>query len=220
MTARPWPLYARAKRGVDLALGVFGSLLSAPIIAVAATAIWLEDRSGSPFLQQERLGLGERPFHVLKLRTMRTERFRDGRKLTDAERMLWTGRIFRKLSIDELPQVLNVLKGEMSLIGPRPMPVAYQPYFRPEERARFSVRPGMSGLAQVKGRNFLTWDEKFAYDIEYIERFGPLQDLRIFWLTLARLLVPTGVGTRGDDIPVESLHEVREAVVPTGDAER
>ena len=141
---------------------------------------------------------------------MRIERFRDGRKLTDAERLLWLGKWFRKFSIDELPQLVNVIRGQMSFIGPRPMPVAYQPYFRPEERLRHSVRPGMSGLAQVSGRNFLTWDQKFALDVEYVRHFGPWQDLKIFLLTLWKLLASSGVATRGQDLATQSLHEVRE----------
>lgn len=205
--------YRVVKRGADTLLACLGTLMSLPLVVPAALAVWLEDRSGSPFLRQTRLGRRERPFDLLKLRTMRAERFRDGRKLTDAERMLRTGRILRKLSIDELPQLMNILRGDMSLIGPRPMPVVYQPFFTDEERERHSVRPGMSGLAQVRGRNFLTWEEKSTLDIEYVRNLGPSQDLRIFFLTLWKLIRPQGVGTRGKDIPVESLHEVRAHMI-------
>ena len=202
--------YTFIKRFSDLAVSITGFMLVSPIIIISATLIWLEDRTANPFIMQERIGIGDKSFHLIKLRTMRTVRFQNGRKLTDAERLLKTGKLFRKFSIDELPQLVNVLRGDMSLIGPRPMPVAYLPYFRPEERVRHKVRPGMSGLAQVKGRNFLTWDEKFAYDIQYIEKFGPWLDVQIFFRTIMRLLLPSGVGTRGEDLPTASLHEVRE----------
>jgi undecaprenyl phosphate N,N'-diacetylbacillosamine 1-phosphate transferase len=203
----PW--YGPCRRGLEFAVAVLGLIALSPLIAASALLIWLEDRGSSPFLKQMRLGRGEEPFGLTKLRTMRERRYRDGRKLTDAERMLRSGRIFRKLSIDELPQLVNVLLGDMSLIGPRPMPVAYQPFFTDEERVRHSVRPGMSGLAQVQGRNFLSWDEKFALDVQYVQNFGPRQDLRIFFLTLWKLIRPQDVGTRGKDMPVESLHEIR-----------
>jgi lipopolysaccharide/colanic/teichoic acid biosynthesis glycosyltransferase len=202
--------YAPVKRAVDLAGALVGVILAGPVVAVAALLIWLEDREASPFFHQERIGMSERNFRLLKLRTMHVARFDGERKLSDKERMLRTGGLFRKLSIDELPQLVNVLRGEMSFIGPRPMPVIYQPYFRPKERLRHSVRPGMSGLAQVSGRNFLSWDDKFALDVEYVRHFGLIQDLRIFFLTLWKLAVPSGVGTRGEDLPTQSLHEVRE----------
>lgn len=198
------------KRGLDIAGSVAGIAVAGPIIGIAALIIWLEDRSTSPFLAQERIGRGERPFRLWKLRTMKESRYDNGRKLTDSERLLRSGRLFRKLSIDELPQLLNVLRGEMSFIGPRPMPVTYLPYFRPEERVRHEVRPGMSGLAQVSGRNFLSWDEKFALDVKYTQNMGPMLDLKIFLLTVLKVLVPSGIGVRGEDLPTISLHEERE----------
>lgn len=201
--------YSRLRRTAELCAALVALVGLAPLLLVAALAIYLEDRSASPILRQQRLGRGEVPFTLLKLRTMRTERFVGDRKLTDDERLLRCGRIIRLLSIDELPQLVNVVQGDMSLIGPRPMPVIYQPYFTSEERVRFRVRPGISGLAQVRGRNFLTWDEKFAFDTEFVRAFGPRQDLRILLLTIAKLLWPQGVGVRGRDLPVESLHEVR-----------
>jgi undecaprenyl phosphate N,N'-diacetylbacillosamine 1-phosphate transferase len=198
------------KRLFDFVGALLGLLFCSPIIAVAAFVIWLEDRTTSPFLAQERIGLGERSFRLWKLRTMRHSRFENGRKLSDAERLLRSGRLFRKLSVDELPQLLNVLRGEMSFIGPRPMPVTYWPYFRPEERVRHDVRPGMSGLAQVSGRNFLSWDRKFALDVQYVRDMSLILDLKIFLLTVLKVLVPSGVGVRGEDLAANSLHEERE----------
>lgn len=201
--------YALAKRSTDLAMALAALLVAGLVIGISALVVWLEDRSASPFIRQERIGRGERPFLLLKLRSMRAERFRDGRKLTDAERMLHSGAFFRKYSVDELPQLVNVILGQMSLIGPRPMPIAYLPYFTPVERRRHSVRPGMSGLAQVNGRNFLTWEQKFALDVAYVERFGPHVDFEIFLKTLCRIVRPNDVGVRGADLPVISLHEER-----------
>ena len=208
--------YAAAKRLGDLAVAVAAMLVAGPVIAFAACVVLLEDPSASPFIRQERIGRGERSFFLIKLRSMRVERFRDGRKLTDAERMLRSGVLFRTYSVDELPQLLNVIAGQMSLIGPRPMPIAYLPYFTPIERRRHRVRPGMSGLAQVNGRNFLTWEQKFALDVAYVERFGPRIDMEIFLKTLRRLVHPNDVGVRGVDLPVISLHEERLPFADTG----
>ncbi len=199
-----------AKRAVDLVAACVALGCLAIIIAISALIVWLEDPAASPFIRQERIARNEARFHLIKLRTMRTERFRNGCKLTDAERMLRCGAVFRKYSIDELPQLVNVLRGEMSLIGPRPMPVVYLPYMSRAERARHLVRPGMSGLAQISGRNFLTWDEKFAFDVEYVTKFGLKIDVMIFAKTLIRLLRPQDVGVRGEDLPVTSLHEERQ----------
>ena len=203
------PCYMVAKRLLDLGAAMVAMVVAGPVILIAALVVWLEDRSAAPFIVQERIGRNERPFGLIKLRSMRSVRFSGGRKLTDAERMLLSGGLFRKYSVDELPQLMNVILGHMSLIGPRPMPIAYLPYFTPLERCRHQVRPGMSGLAQVNGRNFLTWEQKFALDVTYVERCGPRIDLEIFLKTLRQLLHPTDVGVRGVDLPVISLHEER-----------
>lgn len=202
--------YPALRRAIDVAAVFVALALFGVVIVVCALIVWIEDRSESPFIRQERIGRGERPFFLIKLRTMRTERFRDGRKLTDAERMLRCGQGLRKYSLDELPQLVNVLKGDMTLIGPRPMPIIYLPYFTPTERRRHAVRPGMSGLAQVNGRNFLSWDEKFALDVAYVDALGPRIDLDILLRTLLRLVRPEDVGVRGADLPVTSLHEQRK----------
>ena len=207
-------IYIRLKRSIDLLSAFIGIFLFCPIILFSALLVWLEDPSVSPFLKQERLGLNEQPFALLKLRTMISERFRDGRKLTDSERMLRSGRFFRKFSVDELPQLLNLIRGEMSLIGPRPMPVIYLPYFTPQERVRHRVRPGMTGLAQVNGRNFLSWEQKFAFDVKYIENISFRLDVAIFFKTLFRLVFPFDVGIRGENLSNTSLHEERDPYTP------
>jgi undecaprenyl phosphate N,N'-diacetylbacillosamine 1-phosphate transferase len=182
----------------------------APISFISMLMVWIEDPTLGPVIIQERIGKGEKPFRLYKLRTMRGPKMIGDRRLSDAERLLFFGRIFRRYSVDELPQLWNVLKGDMSFIGPRPMPVTYLPYFRPAERVRHSVRPGLSGLAQINGRNFLSWDEKFAFDIEYIEKQSFGLDLKIFFMTIFKVVLPSGVGVRGEDLPTVSLNEERK----------
>ncbi len=206
--------YTNIKRAIDLLCSFIAILLSGSIILISAFLVWLEDPSDSPFLKQQRIGLHENPFFLFKIRTMTSERLRDGRKLTDSERLLRTGRLFRKLSIDELPQLLNLIRGEMSFIGPRPMPVVYLPYFTPKERIRHQVRPGMSGLAQVNGRNFLSWEQKFAFDVKYVENISFSLDVVIFVKTLLRLAFPFDVGIRGENLSNTSLHEERKPWTP------
>lgn len=202
--------YAVTKRALDITGASLALVALAIIIGISALMVWSEDRSAGPFIRQQRIARGEGSFYLIKLRTMRSERFRNGRKLSDAERMLRCGAVFRKYSIDELPQFLNVVLGDMSLIGPRPMPIVYLPYLTPTERLRHLVRPGMSGLAQISGRNFLSWDQKFTLDVEYVAKFGLLGDIKILCRTLMRLLRPQDVGIRGEDLPIISLHEERE----------
>lgn len=202
------------KRAIDFLSACVGILVLWPIIFFSALLVWLEDPSASPFLKQERLGLDEQPFALFKLRSMLSERFRDGRKLSDSERMLRSGRFFRKFSVDELPQLVNLIRGEMSLIGPRPMPVIYLPYFTPQERVRHNVRPGMTGLAQVNGRNYLSWEQKFAFDVKYVEKISFRLDITIFVKTLFRLLLPFDVGIRGENLSNTSLHEERKPWSP------
>jgi undecaprenyl phosphate N,N'-diacetylbacillosamine 1-phosphate transferase len=141
---------------------------------------------------------------------MRVETERDGQKLSDSERMLKVGGILRKLSLDELPQLFNVIRGEMSFIGPRPLPVRYLPYYTDEEIHRHDIRPGLSGWAQVNGRNFLSWERKLKYDLEYVNNISFPFDLWIFLITIRKVFSLSDVGIRGVDIPDESLHEIRK----------
>jgi lipopolysaccharide/colanic/teichoic acid biosynthesis glycosyltransferase len=203
-------LYFTFKRVFDIVGAISLLIILWPFVAMSAFIIWFEDPTSSPILGQERIGCREKSFTLWKLRTMRFARFEGDRKLTDSERLLRSGRYFRKMSIDELPQLWNVLKGDMSFIGPRPMPITYLQYFRPNERIRHTIRPGMSGLAQVKGRNFLTWDEKFAFDVSYVEQLSFLLDVKIFFLSIMKVIVPVGVGVRGEDLPTISLFDERK----------
>lgn len=192
---------------------IFASLLlivSSPIMLLCALLIKLEDPDGPVIYKQDRIGKDLKVFKVFKFRSMKVEMERDGVRLKDEERMLKIGDILRKLSLDELPQLLNIIKGQMSFIGPRPMPILYLPYFTDDELHRHDIRPGISGWAQVNGRNYLSWDERFEYDLEYVYNISFPLDLRIFILTVKKVFLRSDVGVRGVDFADVSLHEIRE----------
>jgi lipopolysaccharide/colanic/teichoic acid biosynthesis glycosyltransferase len=188
---RSW--YTRgAKRGLDAAAAAILLALLSPVLGVVAVVV--RRRLGSPVLfRQARAGRAERPFTMLKFRTMTDARSADGHLLPDGERLTETGRALRRTSLDELPELWNVLRGDMSLIGPRPLPLHYLPFFRPEERARFDVRPGITGLAQVSGRNRATWDERFSLDVVYVRTCSLATDARILWRTVRVALSRDGL---------------------------
>ena len=155
---------------------------------------------GAPVIfRQERAGLGGEPFRMMKLRTMR------GGEGTDAERMTRLGRFLRAASVDELPQLLHVLSGKMSLVGPRPLPTRYLPRYSPEQARRHEVRPGITGWAQVNGRNALSWDEKFKLDVWYVDHHSLILDLKILFKTVFRAAKRVGINHPGSDTMDEFL---------------
>lgn len=170
----------------------FGALLLSiglsPIMILVAFLLWVQNR-GNPFFLQERNGLNEKVFRVIKFKTMTDETGDNGELLPNSERLTPLGRIIRKTSIDELPQLINILKGDMSFIGPRPLPVRYLPYFSERERKRFLIKPGISGLAQVSGRNLVHWDKRLALDVEYVEKISFRLDAKIFLKTIKNILI-------------------------------
>ena len=179
------------KRVFDIALVVLTAPLWLPLAAVTGAVVLVT--LGRPvFFRQERAGLGGRPFRIVKFRTMREGPGDDALRLTRA------GRFLRAASLDELPELWNVLKGEMSLVGPRPLPVRYLPRYSPEQARRHEVKPGVTGWAQVHGRNALDWETKFRYDIEYITRRSFALDLRILAMTACQLVRPRGI-SHGED---------------------
>jgi sugar transferase EpsL len=188
--------YVRSgKRLLDLALVV----ASAPIWIPVAGAVWLIVRCtiGSPVLfRQERPGLYGRPFTLFKFRTM-TDAREAGTLLPDAERLTRVGRALRRTSLDELPELVNVLRGDMSLVGPRPLLLHYLALYDAEQRRRHDVRPGLTGLAQVSGRNAIPWSERLALDVWYVDHCGPALDARILLRTVARAAAGTGVSQDG-----------------------
>ena len=184
------------KRIFDVSLSAAGLLITLPLILLVAIVI--RASLGSPILfAQRRPGFRGDPFVLYKFRSMIDARSRSGEPLGDEHRLTAIGRWLRKLSLDELPQLWNVLKGDMSLVGPRPLLMEYLPLYTTREARRHEVRPGITGWAQVKGRNALTWDEKFDFDIWYVDHVSFALDLRILALTALRILRPHGISQPG-----------------------
>lgn len=185
------------KGTIDVLGAGFALILLSPLMAIVALLIWRQ--MGRPVIfRQTRPGLYGRPFEMLKFRTMRESLGPDGKPLRDAERLTPLGRFLRASSLDELPEFWNVLKGEMSLVGPRPLLMEYLPLYSPEQARRHDVRPGITGWAQVNGRNALTWPEKFALDVWYVDNRSLVLDLRILWLTLRKVWRREGISAAGE----------------------
>src|SRR6185437_5083241 len=163
-----------------------------PLLAVMVLFLLAYNR-GRVFFTQQRPGMGGEPFTLIKFRTMTDERDGQGNLLPDAERITTVGSFLRKTSLDELPQLINILKGDMSFVGPRPLLMEYLPLYTEAQAGRHSVKPGITGLAQVKGRNQLSWNDKFAYDREYAENISFMLDLKIVLLTTMQVVKGNGV---------------------------
>ncbi len=196
------------KRFLDFMLSLMGIIVLSPVLLV----LWILVRVklGSPVLfHQERPGRYEKIFKLYKFRSMTDERDAEGNLLPDEVRLTKFGRILRSTSLDELPELFNILKGDMSLIGPRPLLVRYLPYYTQEERHRHDVRPGLTGLAQVNGRNALGWEDRFRYDLYYVEHLGFLMDLKIIGMTAGKVLKRSGT-LSGADQTVADFDEYRK----------
>ena len=190
-------LNVRADRIFSIAIAMLVLLaLTVPLLLLG----WhIRRRIGSPVLfQQLRSGLHGRPFKMIKFRTMTEARGLDGCLLPDAERLTSLGRFLRASSLDELPELWNVLKGDMSLVGPRPLLMEYLPLYSEEQARRHDVRPGITGWAQVNGRNALSWEEKFKLDVWYVDHRSMWLDLRILWLTVRKVLMREGINAAGE----------------------
>lgn len=191
------------KRILDFIFALLLLIMTSPVLFVAAIAIKLEDPEGPVLFKQDRPGKDGKIFKLIKLRTMRIDLYKDGRRLSDNERLTRVGSFLRKTSIDELPQLFNILKGEMSFIGPRPLFTKYLPYYTSEEMKRHDVLPGISGWAQVNGRNSISWEEKFKFDIEYVENLSLKLDAKIFLLTIKKIFM-------GSDVKANALPDFDE----------
>lgn len=175
------------KRWFDFLLSLCGIIVLSPVLAVLCVLVRV--KLGSPvFFRQERPGKNERTFTLCKFRTMTDQRDEQGKLLPDAVRLTKFGKFLRASSLDELPELFNILKGDMSIIGPRPLLVSYLPYYSEREKLRHSVRPGLTGLAQVSGRNFIDWDSRLDKDIEYVENLSFGMDLKVLWMTVQTVL--------------------------------
>jgi len=185
------------KRCFDLVAVILSFPIWFPVLVVIACLVRLN--LGAPvFFRQRRPGRGERIFELVKFRTMRDAADAQGNPLPDAERLTKFGRWLRATSLDELPELFNILKGEMSLVGPRPLLVAYLPRYSERQRRRHEVPPGLTGLAQIKGRNALSWEAKFDWDVSYVESRTLALDLKILWLTIWKVFRRDGIAAEGE----------------------
>lgn len=184
------------KRLFDILGAAIGLVLLSPVLVVVAFLIWRQ--MGAPVLfRQTRPGLHGKPFEMVKFRSMRDALDAQGNPLPDSERLTRLGRFLRASSLDELPELWNVLKGEMSLVGPRPLLMEYLPLYSPEQARRHEVRPGVTGWAQVNGRNAISWDQKFALDVWYVDNQSLWLDLKIIWLTTRKVFKREGIDDQG-----------------------
>lgn len=198
-------MYKYIKRVMDFSVAFIALLILSPLMLIVSILIKL-NRDGPVLFKQERPGLGGKIFTVYKFRTMSVKTHdENGRELSDFERMSKIGNLLRKTSIDELPQFINILKGDMSFIGPRPLLTEYLELYTPEQMRRHDARPGISGWAQVNGRNTITWEEKFRYDVEYVDNMSFKMDLNIFIKTILNVLKQDGINS-DDANTMEKFH--------------
>ena len=188
-------MYKYIKRAMDFVVAFLLLIILSPLMLAAAVCI-AANRDGPVFFRQERPGKNGKIFMLYKFRTMSTRLYdKNGRELSDFERMTKIGRFLRKTSVDELPQLFNILKGDMSFIGPRPLLTEYLNLYSPEQMRRHEVLPGISGWAQVNGRNTLTWNEKFSYDVYYVDHYGFGMDMKIFFKTIENVIRQDGINS-------------------------
>jgi len=188
------------KRILDLIISIIILLVSSPIFIMVFFILLIQNKANVVFFQN-RPGLREKSFKIIKFKTMTDEKDENGKLLPDVQRITRVGSIIRKLSLDELPQLINVIKGDMSLVGPRPLLFKYMKLYSDEQLRRHSVRPGITGWAQVNGRNSISWTKKFELDIFYVDNISFLLDLKILWFTFLKVIKKEGVN-QTDDRPM------------------
>lgn len=187
------------KRTFDIVLSGIALLVLSPVFLIVAVLVRM--KLGSPVIfRQERPGNGEKIFTLYKFRTMTDARDKEGNLLPDADRLTAFGSFLRKSSLDELPELWNIFRGDMSVIGPRPLLTGYLPYYTERERIRHTVRPGLTGLAQVSGRNFIPWDARLEKDVEYVEQLSFWMDLKVLWKTVQVVLKKEDVAVETDSV--------------------
>lgn len=191
-------MYSRyIKRIIDFCISAVALLVLSPLLLVVTVWLHFANRGAGAFFFQERPGKNARIFRVVKFKTMTDERDANGQLLPDEQRLTRVGRFVRSTSIDELPQLWNVLRGDMALIGPRPLLVQYLPLYSPRQARRHEVRPGITGWAQCHGRNAISWTQKFEYDVWYVDHLSFLTDLKVIWLTIKTVLTRSGIAHEG-----------------------
>jgi len=184
------------KRLLDFTLSTLAFLLASPVFLIVTLLLAIANK-GKPFFFQARPGKDEKIFKVIKFKTMTDEKDKNGELLPDADRLTAVGSFVRKTSLDEIPQLLNVIKGDMSLIGPRPLLVQYLPLYNETQKRRHEVRPGISGWAQVNGRNAISWEKKFEYDVWYVDNLSFMLDLKIIFMTVFKVFKSEGISQDG-----------------------
>ena len=209
MSHKPYGPYEKYfKRPLDLALSAAALAALSPVML--GTAVLVRTKLGSPVIfSQERPGKDEKIFKLYKFRTMTDERDENGELLPDTVRLTPFGKKLRATSLDELPELINIVKGDMAIIGPRPLLTQYLPAYTEEEKHRHDVRPGLSGLAQVNGRNFVPWDQRLAYDVEYVKKITFLGDLKIVLKTILNVIRHDDVAVNTEEIDEGYLDEIR-----------
>jgi lipopolysaccharide/colanic/teichoic acid biosynthesis glycosyltransferase len=184
------------KRLLDFTVALFGLLLLSPVFIIVTIGLYLAN-NGKPFFFQARPGLNEKIFSIIKFKTMNDKKDANGNLLSDAERLTPIGAFVRKTSLDEIPQLINVLKGDMSLIGPRPLLPQYLPLYNDNQKRRHNVRPGITGWAQVNGRNAISWTKKFELDVWYVDHVSFFTDMKVFFTTFKKVFKSEGISQNG-----------------------
>ena len=187
-------IYKYIKRILDIISSLLAIIILSPFLGVL-TVIGAFEMKGNPFFTQERPGKDEKIFKLVKFRTMTNAKDENGELLSDAERLTKYGKFLRNTSLDELPELFNILKGDMSVIGPRPLLVKYLPRYNQHQHRRHEVRPGLSGWAQVNGRNAISWEDKFNYDVEYVDNYSIVMDIKILFMTILNVLKREGISS-------------------------
>ena len=187
------------KRFFDFWISLLALIIISPILLVVTIWLHFANKGAGAFFFQDRPGKGEKIFKVIKFKTMTDERDAEGNLLPDAERLTKVGKFVRSTSIDELPQLINVLKGDMALIGPRPLLVQYLPLYSPEQARRHEVRPGISGWAQCHGRNAISWTDKFKLDVWYVDHVSLITDLKVIFITIKKVLFKEDINHVGGE---------------------
>ena len=206
-------IYKYIKRILDIISSLLAIIILSPLLGVL-TVIGAFEMKGNPFFAQERPGKDEKIFKLVKFRTMTNAKDKDGNLLSDADRLTKYGKFLRNTSLDELPELFNILKGDMSVIGPRPLLVKYLPRYNQHQHRRHEVKPGLSGWAQVNGRNAISWEDKFNYDVEYVDNYSIVMDIKILFMTILNVLKREGISSEtsatmeefmGNDDKVEEI---------------
>lgn len=187
-------IYKYIKRILDIISSLLAIIILSPLLGVL-TVIGAFEMKGNPFFTQERPGKDEKIFKLVKFRTMTNAKDKDGNLLSDADRLTKYGKFLRNTSLDELPELFNILKGDMSVIGPRPLLVKYLPRYNQHQHRRHEVKPGLSGWAQVNGRNAISWEDKFNYDVEYVDNYSIVMDIKILFMTILNVLKREGISS-------------------------